>query len=317
MLLSRSKSKQLIRFTLLAIVGVITISAISFARPAHVCGLNVRSGVAVDEWDYQGYKVRALAFSLPEQNFMVQLSRWTDWPMQQPCQSRQIPSGWRIRGANNAYATDLFGISNGRCKSPVICIDEPWIDGLVAKTGNPWVRKTIVAHEMGHIRFGHPYGEGAPTVWQREYDADKFAGYSMCKAGATLRQAQEVFYHISAEGPDYDDSHPSLASRLRAIAEGFEEASCESGIEQESGTSGAIELEYASAYTHGISISVEGTRYDLSRARTYTIDIGESSEIAIWECPSGNCRWTKFSVRAGERYRIVDSGNGGLTLVRR
>ena len=67
--------------------------------------------------------------------------------------------------------------------------------------------------------------------------------------------------------------------------------------------------------SYGIAFEVEGTRYEFRPGETISVNLSSStSPLLIWECPAGNCRWSRFTVQAGRAYRIVDVGSGGLRL---
>ncbi len=236
--INRSKYKMFTLSRNAAVIAVLTLFAAFGVQDVaggntsgRVCGLNVKYGLPLKDWDYKGFKVKALNFTLDESNWMVRLMNKTNWPVDRtPCDGHMQPVSFRIRGPQNAYATDFLGIANPKCKRPTIYVDDDWLNDLVRQTGNPWIRKTVVAHELGHVRYLHPYGGGASTVWRQEYDADKYAGFAMCKDGATLQQVQQVYPYISAttvEGRDEDiNAHPTLKWRLKAVREGWEEAGC-------------------------------------------------------------------------------------------
>jgi len=79
----------------------------------------------------------------------------------------------------------------------------------------------MLAHELGHHLEGHTtsYVKPGPQI---ELQADQFAGYVLCKMGATLKQAQLVMYYIA--DTQSSATHPARADRLVAIEKGWDEA---------------------------------------------------------------------------------------------
>src|SRR5215467_10390633 len=97
-----------------------------------------------------------------------------------------------------------------------------FINQVNAVTGNKWASIFILAHEVGHHVEGHKLAEikDRPDV---ELQADQFAGFVLCKMGATLQQAQLAMYYIS--DTKASRSHPGRADRLTAIEKGWTRAS--------------------------------------------------------------------------------------------
>jgi hypothetical protein len=95
-----------------------------------------------------------------------------------------------------------------------------------ATANNNWAPISIMAHEIGHHLSGHtiqPGGSQPPT----ELEADKFSGFVLYKMGAALVDAQKA---MNALVPDRDGpTHPGRGRRLRAIAEGWEQACAQQG----------------------------------------------------------------------------------------
>ncbi len=95
-----------------------------------------------------------------------------------------------------------------------------------ATANNNWAPISIMAHEIGHHLSGHtiqPGGSQPPT----ELEADKFSGFVLYKMGAALADAQKA---MNALVPDSDGpTHPGRGKRVRAIAEGWEQACAQQG----------------------------------------------------------------------------------------
>lgn len=190
-----------------------------------VCGFNVRTGTSLKDWDLMNGIKSKVKSSLRDQNALIPMMRNTNWPSHGAWSELKQPGVWLIRGSENAYASDELGYVQGR-PSPAVFMDDDWLTALEQETGNPWIRTTVLAHELGHFRFSHPYGGGAATQWQREYDADQFAGHVICTLGASLAQGEELYRLIAEEGPENPDSHPSLTARLRAFRGGWRSGGC-------------------------------------------------------------------------------------------
>jgi hypothetical protein len=92
-------------------------------------------------------------------------------------------------------------------------------------TNNKWASIFIIAHEIGHHLNGHTL-HGMKTQPLLELEADEFAGFVLCKMGATLDDAQLVMHYIASM--DGSKSHPGRFDRLDSIARGWKKASSES-----------------------------------------------------------------------------------------
>jgi hypothetical protein len=88
-------------------------------------------------------------------------------------------------------------------------------------TKDKWASIFILAHEVGHHLDGHTEAglRSNPTI---ELEADQFAGFVLCKMGATLQQAQLAMYYISNIASS--KTHPGRLDRLAAIENGWNKA---------------------------------------------------------------------------------------------
>lgn len=88
-------------------------------------------------------------------------------------------------------------------------------------TKDKWASIFILAHEVGHHLDGHTEAglKSNPSI---ELEADQFAGFVLCKMGATLRQAQLAMYYISTISSS--KTHPGRYDRLAAIEKGWNKA---------------------------------------------------------------------------------------------
>jgi hypothetical protein len=98
-------------------------------------------------------------------------------------------------------------------------------------TKDKWASIFILAHEVGHHLDGHTEAglRSRPAI---ELEADQFAGFILCKMGATLEQAQLAMYYISNMASS--KTHPGRLDRLAAIETGWNKAQ----MQKESGLSG-------------------------------------------------------------------------------
>jgi hypothetical protein len=88
-------------------------------------------------------------------------------------------------------------------------------------TKNKWASIFILAHEVGHHVEGHTIADvkSSPDI---ELQADQFAGFVLCKMGATLQDAQLAMHYIS--NIEASKTHPGRADRLAAIEKGWDKA---------------------------------------------------------------------------------------------
>ena len=94
--------------------------------------------------------------------------------------------------------------------------------GLVNKMAkDKWAAIFILAHEVGHHLNGHTV-RGINSRPEIELEADQFAGFALCKMGATLEQAQLAMYILA--GQFQSKTHPARVERLDAIELGWNKA---------------------------------------------------------------------------------------------
>jgi len=88
-------------------------------------------------------------------------------------------------------------------------------------TKDKWASIFILAHEVGHHLDGHTEAglKSCPAI---ELDADQFAGFVLCKMGATLQESQLAMYYISNMASS--KTHPGRLDRLAAIEKGWNKA---------------------------------------------------------------------------------------------
>ncbi|HET9826479.1 MAG TPA: hypothetical protein VFP87_14165 [Chitinophagaceae bacterium] len=108
-----------------------------------------------------------------------------------------------------------------RHRERYILYNPGFINQVNEATRNKWASIFILAHEVGHHLEGHTLLDisSRPDI---ELEADEFAGFALCKMGATLQQAQLAMYYISTAAPS--KTHPGRADRLAAIEKGWDKA---------------------------------------------------------------------------------------------
>ena len=102
-----------------------------------------------------------------------------------------------------------------------ILYNPSFVDQVNQVTKNKWASIFILAHEVGHHLDGDTQA-GLKSCPEIELKADQFAGFVLCKMGATLQQAQLAMYYISDVASS--KTHPGRVDRLGAIAKGWNKA---------------------------------------------------------------------------------------------
>jgi hypothetical protein len=175
---------------------------------------------------YDGEPVRVAAHGLGAgvpsdcRDMVAQIMRFTGLPQNFTVVEAPVP---------NAAAVIL--LDEQKIPQRVIAFNKDFI-GLVKRAtgGNAWAPVSVMAHEIGHHLSGHtitPGGSQPPT----ELEADKFSGFVLYKMGATLDDAQKAMATLVADGPD-GPTHPGRGRRLRAIADGWEQACAQTGADE-------------------------------------------------------------------------------------
>jgi len=102
-----------------------------------------------------------------------------------------------------------------------ILYNPEYINWINNATQDKWAAIALLAHEVGHHLNGHTIRKSGskPTL---ELEADEFAGFVLYKLGASLEQAQEVMIYIAETVSSR--THPSRASRMHAIQNGWNKA---------------------------------------------------------------------------------------------
>jgi hypothetical protein len=188
-------------------------------------------------------------------------------------------------------------------------LDDNWLRAIVESSGTEWSRTALLAHEYGHVYLGHVVGWGAPNTWDREYEADVFVGRTLARLGASLDEAQSMYYMVAEEtrAEDYS-SHPSLSYRLAAVEHGYR---IEAGIETtKSANDGPVTILNSTPYD--LLVRVEGVQYSLARQSVRRIAISnDTALLALWECSPAGWVWTQFAIAGGLKLRIYTTGVGG------
>lgn len=88
---------------------------------------------------------------------------------------------------DDVFACTRLSADNRR----VIFVNERELDAY--SSGRDWTKFFILAHEVGHQVNSHPLEFEATQFWQREYEADFFAGRMMRLAGADYSDLTQIF----------------------------------------------------------------------------------------------------------------------------
>lgn len=122
---------------------------------------------------------------------------------------------YRTDFINNAFAAIVEG-------ERIIVYDSKLFNNVDWYSDSFWSSVSILAHEIGHHLSGHT-GNGLGSNHKTEMEADKFSGFVLYKMGASLEQSLKAMNLLASEIDS--ETHPSKFKRLRAIKEGWEEAS--------------------------------------------------------------------------------------------
>jgi Peptidase M15/N-acetylmuramoyl-L-alanine amidase len=112
-------------------------------------------------------------------------------------------------GLENACARKVKG-------KPVILVNKAWLDSLAKKS--KWAPQMILAHELGHHINAHDTKEDGLMPWDREEQADHYAGGVLRVLGASRNDVHEAVqvYPLENRG-----NHPNRSQRYIALMYGF------------------------------------------------------------------------------------------------
>jgi hypothetical protein len=120
---------------------------------------------------------------------------------------------FEVREANVPNAGAVF--YNGK---RYILYNPVFIKQIDKAAQTDWASISILAHEIGHHVKGHTFSSGGNS-FQQELEADEFSGIVLKKMGASLEEAQRAMNMIASDRAS--GTHPAKASRLDAIAKGW------------------------------------------------------------------------------------------------
>jgi hypothetical protein len=127
-----------------------------------------------------------------------------------------LETNFKIKKANVANVE-----ANVRHKQRYILYNPDFISQVNEVARDKWVSIFILAHEVGHHLNGHTVS-GVNSRPPIELEADEFAGFILCKMGASLEQAQHAMYIFA--NVSGSKTHPSRLERLTSIAKGWNKA---------------------------------------------------------------------------------------------
>lgn len=96
-----------------------------------------------------------------------------------------------------------------------------YIEKMNRLTHDKWASMALLAHEVGHHLNGHTIRKSGSKP-HLELEADEFAGFILCKLGASLEKSQEVMNYIA--GTKSSGTHPGRNARMQAIEKGWNRA---------------------------------------------------------------------------------------------
>lgn len=107
--------------------------------------------------------------------------------------------------------------------TPIISYNRYFMEKLERQ--NEWVVPALFIHEVAHhynedVRR-HPYN--SDESHRRELNADWLVGFMLACEGATLAEAQALYYNFSKFS---SRSHPGRIRRLNAVARGWSKGEC-------------------------------------------------------------------------------------------
>lgn len=115
----------------------------------------------------------------------------------------------------------VYSKENSLNKTRSILYNVKYLDSVYNHTNDLTSIKSICLHELAHHFYGHPL-QSKDFSYAYEVQADTYSGFQMRKLGASLSQALAAISFLG--NPHASPSHPSLATRLQAITEGYYQA---------------------------------------------------------------------------------------------
>lgn len=107
-------------------------------------------------------------------------------------------------------------ISRDGLNNRLIYVNADWLEKVTS--GEYWSKVGIIAHEIGHHVNYHIHN-GDLNKWQRELEADTFAGRAVASMGGSIDDALKMLTALDERGTA---SHPDKQYRVAAITSGFE-----------------------------------------------------------------------------------------------
>jgi len=139
-----------------------------------------------------------------------------------------LPQNFKVsecRDIRNAVATTYDG-------ERYIIFDPDFVTGFTSEVGDGlWLKRSILAHEIGHHLCGHTLKNAKTLAHQRdmELEADEFAGFILGRLGATEREALLAVNRYGKIGNDINSTHPSKTRRQSAVLKGYQKGVRDTG----------------------------------------------------------------------------------------
>ena len=159
-----------------------------------------------------------------------------------------------------------------------IIFDPDFVAGYLKDAGDGlWMKKAILAHEIGHHLCGHTL-RGTKSLAQKrnlELEADEFAGFMLFKLGASEREALLAVNRYGRSGDDSGSTHPNKEKRKTAVLSGYSRAKGQTVSNAPSIPSSASKPNLTISFDNGIDLYNRG---DYDRASDVFYELWKQSK---------------------------------------
>lgn len=150
-----------------------------------------------------GVKIEIALPSLAAKEYTDKIVAFTGLPIKfKLVQSTDIPTAMAHFDGKNHY----------------LIYNEDFFSRIKASGYSDWPAIFVLVHEIGHLLIQHPSVEDTKKRKDQELEADQFAGYGLCRLGATVQEALSYIDHFSNEE---QGNHPDRNKRIKAITDGW------------------------------------------------------------------------------------------------